>query len=618
LALALVRRGNAERLRGDYKNAARDADEAAGLTENSDELQWNYADALRIKGLSSYRQGQTLESVKYLDRALDIYIRVNDAPSIPMLLLETGMVHATIGNNAEARKSYEQALELSRKAGNLWLQANLLNNIGVSQHQQGEYDRAAGSLEEGLLCAQRSGYRRMEAVISLSLGDLYTELEDFEIAGQNYRRIGALVGQLGERFLSNYLALAEVNLSLLQNDTKSARRMLEQAAPSIEAGDSSYDTALQRLMWGRLWLQEDRPEKAVQNLLEARDRFTQDGRETESAWGHVWLAAAYQQLGEQAAAREELKATIQKPGQAKHFLIVAVRQARTWLEGLRHDPEIRASFRAVFEKADRLDEQLPRTRRQLRRLARAIEIPAPSLNIHAFGQGQVWINGSLVTKNRWQTQSVRELFYYLLAESKPLTKEQIGEALWPDLAEPAKLRLRFKNEIYRLRRAVGQETVLFENEYYRFNPTIDHEYDVEAFETYLAKARSLAGAAEQIDFYQKAIDLVRGKYLENIGSTWAWPERERLSQLFLSVCSALADLLYRDGQMARALMICKRAQQYEGTYEAVYRLMMQIYSRMGDKASIVHTYEVCAQIMQEVFNLPPADETQTLYQALIA
>ena len=58
---------------------------------------------------------------------------------------------------------------------------------------QGDYEQAAQVLEEGLLTARQGGYKRGEALILISLGDLYTELEDFEIAEQNYRQAKELV-----------------------------------------------------------------------------------------------------------------------------------------------------------------------------------------------------------------------------------------------------------------------------------------------------------------------------------------------------------------------------------------------------------------------------------------
>jgi two-component SAPR family response regulator len=267
---------------------------------------------------------------------------------------------------------------------------------------------------------------------------------------------------------------------------------------------------------------------------------------------------------------------------------------------------------------DRLDDQLPSIRRQLRRLARTTEIPAPSLIIHAFGQGQVWVNGKLATMSEWQTQSVRELFFYFLAENRPLTKEQIGEILWTETIEPSKLKLRFKNEIYRLRRAIGLDTIIFDGESYQFNRAIDHEYDIEAFDAYLSLAKNLITPEEKINFFQKAIDLVHGRYLEDIGSTWASPERERLNQAFLSASLSLAELYYQDGQIPKALNICRHALEYDETSEAIYRLMMQIFFRMGDRASIVHTYQTCEQTMHRIFDLPPSAETNNLYRELIS
>ncbi len=618
LTLALVRRGNAYRFLGKYKEAIRDADEVEKISENKDDLQWTNADALRIKGLSLYRQGQTLQAITYLEQALNIYVRVNDVPTIPLLLMETGMAYSAIGNHNKAKDSYEKALVIWRKMGNLTSQASLLNNYGFLYYQLGEYDKAAQMFEEGLLCAQRSGYKRMEVLISIGLGDLYSEIEDFEIADHNYHQIKEPAQQLGDSFLINYLSIAETNLALLKQDDVQARRILDQAEASIKASNSNYEYGLYELMRGRLSLREGNPAQAIAELKEAKRCFTQDGREMESSWSHVWLAAVHCQNSDPVSAREEIKASLPNPNQFNHSAIVATRQARDWLRGLRNDPEARLFLRGLFERADHLDDQLPQIRRQLRRLARTIEIPSPHLIVRAFGQGQVWVNGKLVGKSEWQTQSVRELFFYFLAEGKPLTREQVGDVLWPETNEPVKLKLRFKNEIYRLRRAVGQDTILFDGENYQFNRAIDHEYDIEAFDAYLSIAKNLITADEKINFFQKAIDLVDGRYLEDIGSTWAWPERERLNLALLSTSLSLAELYYQGGQLPKALNICRHALEFDNTSEAIYRLMMQVFSRMGDKPSIIHTYQTCEQVLHRIFDLPPSAETKNLYRELIS
>ena len=200
LALTLARRGSTYRLLGNYRDATRDADEALALAEKEDEMQWICADALRVKGLSLFHQGHTFQATRYLERALDTYIRLNDTPTIPTLLMETGVMYAETGEFAKARNLYQKALEIWRRAGNLAWQADALNNLGVLYHQQGDYELAAQMLEEGLLSARQGGYKRGEALILISLGDLYVEMEDFEIAEQNYRYAKGLTQQLGARF----------------------------------------------------------------------------------------------------------------------------------------------------------------------------------------------------------------------------------------------------------------------------------------------------------------------------------------------------------------------------------------------------------------------------------
>ena len=312
LALTLVRRGNTYQLLGDYKDATRDADEALSLVEAEDELQWISADALRVKGLSLFYEGHTLQAANYLERAQDTYLRLNDTHAIPALLMETGVIYAETGQYSKARDLYQKALEIWRKAGNLTWQVDVLNNLGVLNHLQGDYEQAAQTLEEGLLCARQGGYKRGEALILIGLGDLYVEVEDFEVAEQNYRYAQELAQQLGARFLINYLALAQFNLALLKKDRIEAGIESEQCASLIQADNSNYEYGLYQLLRGRLSLLDAKPREAVKELAKAMESFSRDGRQSEIILSHVWMAAAQHMAGEGAAAWEEIRSILQE------------------------------------------------------------------------------------------------------------------------------------------------------------------------------------------------------------------------------------------------------------------------------------------------------------------
>ena len=617
LAVALIRRGHAHRFLGRYEQAIQDAASTMQITEDEDNLRAAYADALRLRGLSLYRQGRTKQAIEDLERSLEIHLHHGDNSTVPHLMMETAMAQAALGEYRRAKASFEKALEIWRQSGNLFYQANLLNNLGFLHYQLGDYENAAQAFEEGLLCAQQSGYKRMEALIYISMGDLYSEIEDFEVAAQNYRRAQDLTPGLADRFLANYLSIAQANLALLKREPALARGILDEATSLISKEDSSYEYGHLQLALGRLALQEGDAGEALRRLTEARACFVLDGREMECTWVSIWIAAAYGLQGQSANAIQALSTAIHDSNQATHSAAVAGRQAAEWLEVLRSDPLARPTLRGLLDRADRLDDQLPGIRRQLRRMARTIEVPAPTLTIHAFGRGQVWVNGRLVGASEWQTQAVRELFFYFLAMKKPVTKEQAGSVLWPNTTEPARLRLRFKNELYRLRRALGQNTILYEDEYYQLNPDSDHEYDVEAFEAYCAKAEAAASSAEKMRYYQKAMDQVSGQYLEDLGAVWVAPERERLHRAFVSAGLKLAELRLQEGQLGEALQVCELVLKQEATAEAVCRVKMQIHQRLGDKAGLIRTFRDCEESLQGLFGLPPSEETEDLFRKLV-
>ncbi len=299
-------------------------EEALLLAGTDLSLQALYAEALRIKGLNLYRLGQSRSAVTELEHSLLLYKELKETGSIPMLLMETAMVHAAVGNVELAKTSYQQALKILQVEKNLYLQADTLNNLAFLYHQLGEYELAAETYENGLECARSSHNQRAETLILTGLGDLYSEIEEFEAAGQAYEQAESIAPGLSGFFISNYLVLARANLALLQGDSDAALEILRSFQKHLKVNPSTYERGLWSLLQGRTHLLKHEMKKAISFLKDAKDCFTQDGRESESHWCLVWLMAAYEQAGQRENARGQFRELMGLRNKSTHALLITL------------------------------------------------------------------------------------------------------------------------------------------------------------------------------------------------------------------------------------------------------------------------------------------------------
>ncbi len=223
-----------------------------------------------------------------------------------------------------------------------------------------------------------------------------------------------------------------------------------------------------------------------------------------------------------------------------------LRHASPWLAHMDSDPQAGPLIR----RADQAGGRLPALRKRLRRMLKAAPLQSTRLGLQTMGKPQVRVNGKLVTRSHWQTVSVRDLFFFFLLSPRPLTKDEIGAALWPE-ADPDTLKLRFKNNLYRLRHALGQDVILFEKDVYFFNRHQDYEYDVEEFDSHLSQARIAGPVEDRIVHLRAATRLWRGPFLHGVDAVWVWPERQRLEQECLDAFRQLAVLLRQERQLRR-------------------------------------------------------------------
>jgi two-component SAPR family response regulator len=301
-----------------------------------------------------------------------------------------------------------------------------------------------------------------------------------------------------------------------------------------------------------------------------------------------------------------------------HAVLIALHQAFPYLVTLQSDPQIGKSLAGLLERSKRLGERIISIRRTLRRHAQTIQLPAAGLTIQAFGRAEVNVNGHTLAMSDWRTKSVRDLFFYFLLRQEPITKEQIGGTLWPETTDPQALKWRFKDEIYRLRRAVGKNAIVFDDIYYSFNRTLDYEYDVEAFESHLARAHKTKDTLKRIGWFQKAVDLVHGPYLSEVDAVWAVEERERLRQIYISALEELAQLYLDTNQLHRCLSICQLALGQDHYNEVICQLEMRAHAAFGDRAAIVRRYQACKVALEQGLGLSPSQETDALYRELTA
>ncbi|MBE3068160.1 MAG: tetratricopeptide repeat protein [Chloroflexi bacterium] len=615
LAQTQVRRAAARRLVGDYAGAVQDADEALRSAKTAPDREHVRAEAQRFKGISLFRLGQAEDAVASLEDSLQRYERLGEADGIARLQMELGWVCQSTGKHAAAAQFFQKALAEWKRENNLYSQVNALNNLAVLYYMQGDYESAVTTLEEGLACARQGGFRMQEALLLSSLGDVLSDIDEYESAHQTYTTAFRLAQQVSYQFLVNYLLLAQARLARLRVRFHEAHRHLQEVRPLIQATGSNYELGLLYLESGCLSLAEANLQPACSELQNALDQFQRGNLTAEAEWSRVWLAAAVAGSGDEAAARIHLSTVLATLSQdaGDSPLVHMLRHAIPWLADLHSDPGIDPLLRRVTQAGQRL----PALRKRLRRILKAAPLQTSRLTIQTLGKPQVRVNGKLVTLSQWQTASVRDLFFFFLVSSRPVTKDEIGAVFWPDI-DPAQLKLRFKNNLYRLRHALGQDVILFEQNMYFFNRHLDYEYDVEDFDSHLAQVKTVERVEDKIVHLSAAVKLWHGAYLHDMDAIWAWPERQRLEHACLDALRQLAELHNQSGDRESALQACQRALEINPGLEDFHRLAMRLHADRGDRLAVIWQYQACRDTLQTELEDVPSEETQALYQRLIA
>jgi DNA-binding SARP family transcriptional activator/pimeloyl-ACP methyl ester carboxylesterase len=185
--------------------------------------------------------------------------------------------------------------------------------------------------------------------------------------------------------------------------------------------------------------------------------------------------------------------------------------------------------------------------------------------------------------------------YLALAPSRRAHREQVVEALWSD-SDPVSVANRLHKAAHFLRKATGrQEASVLSGDTIALFPDDEVEVDVAEFD----RLARLALSDPSTEVLQQAKAAYPGDLLPyDLYEDWAFHHRQRLRLRFREVLRAAGDF--------------DRLVALDPTDEDAHVGVMQALLRAGDRAGVLHQFDVLCRILDEELGVGPSPEALVL------
>ena len=568
------------------------------------------AKALLGSGRLALLQCDYLPAVRRLEAALRLYRELGDARGVASTLQVVGSVAREQGRYARAMELHEESLSIAEAADDQWAVASAHGYLGFACWLQLEFERATEECAVALRMFRELGDVEGIAWSLLSLGTVARYQGARDQAAALLQECRSLAERIGFR---EGIAWSLEQLGLLAADRgdPAAAALLRNSLEIHHDLRDRWRTCSVLEDLAAIALAQACPQQAARLLAAAEamrvtigtviapcDRAQHAATMTgaRAALGGEAFAAAWQQG--LLAQIDDLQADLAPPATAAGPRPADQPTARP-------DP---SAARAVSHRKSSATARKQDTR--------TTAATSGMLRIRALGAATVHRGDVAVTAADWGYAKPRELLF-LLAASPPMTRDQLGAALWPDLS-PQQLGNALHTALRGLRRALGDPGwVVYSDGRYRFNTAREHECDIETFEQALAAARKARPAAAALPDLQRAVAAYGGDFLAGMAAgEWAQARRDELALSFESALLATGRLHAAAGRYQPAATAFRRAVAQEPLNETAHRELMNCWVRLGETARAVRHYGELAELLQEQVGVPPAAETTALYRRL--
>lgn len=233
------------------------------------------------------------------------------------------------------------------------------------------------------------------------------------------------------------------------------------------------------------------------------------------------------------------------------------------------------------------------------------------LEVHAFGQGTVLVNGQPITE--WEGILPRALFFYFMDRGMA-TRDEIFKTFWPQLGKNEATNV-FHVTKRKISEILGVHPTTYGSGFYRISPDIQLYYDVINFREAVQSA-AIVDDEQAEKLFNIAIDLYQDDFLSTLDHEWVLKRRSEMRNSYTDALVGLARIHERRNHLPETLGFFQRALATTPLREDLVRSIMTIQAELGYLERAKEAYHHLAEQLAEEFKVKPDPLTTELLAKL--
>lgn len=593
LAEALITKGMCLRMKGDYQESKDALSKARSLLLQHDGPNSVLTEARKELGITYGMCGEFEKALKELKGVLDVYEAQGDAYNIAHVNDQLGTCLLLLGRLSEAGASLEQARSRWLRLMNDQRLVQTLNNLGLAYYLEGDYERAEGVWNDAVEKVRRAGNQRIEVYLLAGLADIRRDSGQAEVAVESYRAALDLAIGLDDAFIRIYIMDAIANSYLLRGDVAASEPWAKRAFSEARANGSDFELGLCTITQGLIMRDRGQLKEAAGLLESAVQLLKRTKAKRQLATAYFHLAAVLFSLKRKRIALElmEISARLVVDLGYDHFLRVEAARnpllvqyaAANKVSGGYWGQVLKISKGNATDGSDKREDMSVSGR--------------PAVRAYALGDLRVEAGGREITDLEWRSEKSKEMFFFFLCNRRPLRKDEILAALWPDLPED-KSGSMFHSTLYRLRQALYPECIGKDSGRYVLDPQGAFLFDLLEFQEAAQQAEAAGQeASERLSLLERAIAMYGGAFAPGLYSEWAEGMRWRLEETHMRLLATQAEAYTQAGDFKRSAEACQRILDVDEYNEAAWYRLMASYVQSGQLEAARYCYKRYCQIV---------------------